>query len=100
MVNRRSKQEETTSNGLAKDMPLNKKISKNLKLTTEEFQGLAIFFGGVLLFLYTTEYFEEMLKWAVRFGAIALIIYGAYLSNLVDKTKGSYEYLRDKFYKK
>jgi hypothetical protein len=98
--NSRSQEERVQGNGIAGDVQATTtKTTRTLGISTEEFQGYAFLTGGILLFIHTLGYFE-VLNWFLMASAVALIIYGAKLANLVQRTKELYQYLRKKFAKK
>lgn len=93
-------EERIQGNGLDKDVQITTtKTAKVLGISTQELQGYAFLTVGILLFIHTLGYFQ-VLNWILMAGAIALIVYGAKLANLWQRTKEVYQYLHQKFAKK
>ncbi len=95
---------EQYQNGAAKDIihdveKVGRKTASALGLGSEELQGYAFLTAGTLLFLHTLGYFA-ILNWILMVGAIALMLYGAKLVDLLEKSQEVFFFLKDKFTKK
>jgi hypothetical protein len=83
---------ETTHNGIAKDTRIGAR-RQILPAMSQEVQGYLLIAGGILLFLYTRGYLT-FLNYALMAGALALILYGARQSRLLDKAQDLIQRIR------